>query len=134
MAKTKANDVTTTPMAGLSLIGLDLVTVDLKVQGLSGLICHAWSAKMKQQMLDKQMGVASKGKARRDPEADYEAAFYRMPNGKPGFPGLGFKAATVTAVTSLGKEFTKVAARQAFHIKLQPGCDLVEIYHPKRTC
>lgn len=134
MAKAKAKstvDIVTTPMAGLSLIGLDLVTVALKVQGLSGLICHAWSAKMKQQMLDKQMGIASKGKARRDPNADYEAAFYRMPNGKPGFPGLGFKAATVTAVTSLGKEFTKVAARQAFHIKLQPGCDLVEIHHPK---
>jgi len=129
MVKAKV-DGSAAPVGGLSLIGLDLVKIDLKVQGLSGLIIHKFSAKASRQMLDKQQGVASKGKARRDPEADYEAAFHRLPNGKPGFPALGFKAATVTAVTSLGKDYTKVMARQAFHFILPPGSDLVEIHHP----
>jgi len=130
MAKAKMDDLAV-PALTTSLIGLDLRTVDLKVEGISGLIVHRWSAKAKQQMLDKQMGVASKGKAKRVPAAEYEEAFHRLPNGKPGFPGLGFKAATVTAVTSLGKEYTKIKARQAFHLVLSPGCELVEIHHPK---
>jgi len=132
MAKARV-DVSAVPSMELSLIGMDLVTVDIKVQGLSGLIVHAWSEKSKRQMLDKQMGVASKGKARRNPQEEYEAAFHRLPNGTPGFPALGFKAATVTAVTSLGKDYTKVMARQAFHFVLPTGCDLVEIHHPKDT-
>jgi hypothetical protein len=89
------------------------------------------SLKAKKMMLDKQMGKASKGKEKKDPVADYESSFYRLRTGAPGMPILGIKAAAVTACTSLGKEISKVAARQFFHILPdRVGGDLTEIYFP----
>jgi hypothetical protein len=116
------------------LIELDLRTIQVKLEGTSPLMVHAWSEKAKKMMLDKQMGKASKGKEKKDPLADYEAAFYRLSDGAPGFPLLAFKSAAVTAVTSLGKDFTKVAARQAFHfLPDRKGGDLVEVHFPKES-
>ena len=128
MAKLAATQVDT------KLVELDLQTISIKIEGTSPLITHAWSEKARGMMLDKQMGKASKGKAKKDPESDYESAFYRLPNGVPGFPLIALKAAAVTAVTSLGKDFTKVAARQAFHILPdKKGGDLSEVFFPKDT-
>jgi hypothetical protein len=113
------------------LIELDLHTIQIHLEGTSPLITHAWSEKAKKMMLDKQMGKASKGKEKKDPIADYESSFYRMPSGQAGVPLLAFKCAAVTACTSLGKEITKVAARQFFHILPDPfGGDITEIYYP----
>ena len=67
-------------------------------------------------MLDRQMGKATAGKEPKDPEADYLSSFYKLPDGKNGFPTIAFKNAAVSACTSLGKSVTKVAARQAFHV------------------
>jgi hypothetical protein len=86
--------------APVVLIQLDLVTIELHLEGTSPLITHAWSEKAKKMMLDKQMGKASKGKEKKDPVADYESSFYRLPTGAPGMPILGIKAAAVTACTS----------------------------------
>jgi len=102
--------------AGTQLIALDLKKIRLKIEGTAPLICHKFSEKAKRQMLDKMQGRAAKGKPLRDPESDYESAFHRLPDGRPGFPAIGIKAATVTGVSSLNKTFTKVLARQAFHI------------------
>lgn len=117
--------------APVVLIQLDLVTIELHLEGTSPLITHAWSEKAKKMMLDKQMGKASKGKEKKDPVADYESSFYRLRTGAPGMPILGIKAAAVTACTSLGKEISKVAARQFFHILPdRVGGDLTEIFFP----
>jgi len=66
-------------------------------------------------MLGKQMKEAKGGRDARDPFAEVEAARYILPDGRDGFPAVGFKAAAVTACTSLA-DVTKVAARQAFRI------------------
>lgn len=117
--------------AGVKLVELDLKTIQLKLEGISPLIIHRFSEKAKKQMLDKMLGKASKGKAPKDPVAEYEAAYHRLPDGSPGFPVVGIKAAAVTAVTSLGKQFTKVAARQAFHILHdKKGGELGEVHYP----
>jgi hypothetical protein len=84
---------------------------------------HRFSEKQKKQMLDKQMGVASEGRAFKDPEKDFEESLYKLPGGKFGFPSIAFKNAAVTACTSLGKAITKTAARQCFHVT----GDMVEI-------
>jgi len=115
----------------ISLVMLDLAVLQVKLEGTSPLITHAWSEKAKRMMLDKQMGKASKGKEKKDPQVEYESAFYRLADGRPAFPILAFKAAAVTAVTSLGKDVTKVGARQAFHLLPDPdGGDLTPILHP----
>jgi len=122
---------------GIELPALNLQTIRIPIIGDSGLICHAWSAKAKRQMLDKQMKKASAGKAAKDPWQDFAETLYwldEMPetpteddviNGRFGFPSVAFKAAAVTAVTSTGG-MTKVQARQTFHI----SGEYVEILGP----
>lgn len=106
---------------------LNLQTLDIPIIGDSGLICHAWSKKARQQMLDKQMKKAAQGKAAKDPWMNFCETLYWL-DGIPekpteddimtarfGFPAVAFKSAAITAVTSTGG-MTKVMARQTFHI------------------
>ena len=86
----------------------------LTLVGDSPLIVHAWSEKAKRQMLDKQMKKATKAKEAKDPEADYEACFYRTEAGGYGFPAIGVKASMISACRFADMKMT--AARGAFHI------------------
>jgi hypothetical protein len=105
---------------------LDIRTIKIGIVGDSPLIVHRWSEKAIRQMLSKQMGTATAGQEKKDPERDYRDSLYVIsaaPKGKPfeegtfGFPTIAFKCAAVEACTSLGKNVvTKVAARQAFHV------------------
>jgi hypothetical protein len=126
------NAATVKAMSPMNLPTLDLREIELTLVGVEPLICHAWSKKAKQQILDKQMGIATEGKEKKDPARDYQESLYVIqpaPPGAPfedgvfGFPAIAFKNAAVTACTSLGKSITKVQARQAFHVVGQ----LVEI-------
>lgn len=86
----------------------------LRIVGDTPLICHAWSKKAKQEMLDKQMGKARSKKEVKDPERDYLEAFYRCENGVPGFPTVAFKAAAVGAGRQV-EGLSMVFLRGAFH-------------------
>lgn len=108
MATTKKEEV------GIVLPPLALQLMEVTVIGDTPLIVHAWSPKAKREMLDKQMKRAKQAKEAKNPIADFESSLYRLADGY-GFPSVGFKAAAVTAVTSVAG-VTKVAARQAFHI------------------
>jgi hypothetical protein len=105
-----ANNTTT-----VVLPPLQIETVNVTLIGDTPLIVHRWSEKSKRQMLDKQMKRASAGKEAKDPERDFRESLYVLEDGSYGFPIIGFKAAAVTACTSIGS-MTKVAARQAFHV------------------
>lgn len=99
----------------ITLPKFDLRVVHIKLIGDSPLICHAWSAKAKKQMLDKQMKKAKPGREAKDPEADYKESLYHLPGGKHGFPAIAFKAAAVGACRFVeGVKMTE--ARGAFHI------------------
>ncbi|MFG1260020.1 hypothetical protein V5F79_22090 [Xanthobacter flavus] len=99
----------------IELPRLDIRMMEVQLVGDSPLIVHSWSEKAKKEMLGKQMKAAKGAKEAKNPKADYEAAMYRLPDGGFGFPSVAFKAAAVTAGTSVAG-LTKVAARQAFHI------------------
>jgi hypothetical protein len=64
---------------------IDTEHLFVPIVGTSPLIVSRFSEKAKRQMLDAQQGRKSP-KERRDPEADYQAAFYRTKDGY-GFPG-----------------------------------------------
>ena len=100
----------------VTLPPLKIETMAVTLIGDTPLIVHRWSEKAKKQMLDKQMKKASPGKEAKDPEKDFRESLYVLPDGGYGFPIIGFKAAAVTACTSIGG-LTKVAARQAFHVE-----------------
>ena len=122
-AKPKAAAAPTT----IELPPLNIQRIEVPVIGDGGLICHAWSKKAREQMLGKQMKKASVGRAAKDPWFDFCESLYwlgGMPaapteadvvGGAFGFPSIAFKAAAITAVTTIGA-LTKVAARQAFHV------------------
>jgi hypothetical protein len=83
--------------------------------GDSPLICHAWSAKAKREMLDKQMKKAKAAKEAKDPEDDYQQSLYHCQGGAYGFPAVAFKSAAVGACRFVdGIKMTE--ARGAFHI------------------
>lgn len=84
--------------------------------GTAPLIVHAFPEKARKQMLAKQMKTAKGGRDARDPLAEVEAARYRFPDGRDGFPAVAFKAAAVTACTSIS-DVTKISARQAFRVE-----------------
>lgn len=104
-----------------ALVQVNIPEIKLEVHrlwlvGSAPLIVHAFPEKQRKAMLDKQMKVAKGGRDARDPAAEVEASRYRLMDGSDGFPAVGFKAAAVTACTSLS-DITKVAARQAFRVK-----------------
>jgi hypothetical protein len=98
----------------IQLQPLNLKRIAFTLVGDSPLIVHAWSEKAKKAMLDKQMKRAQKGREAKDPEADYEACFYRFDSGAYGFPTVGLKAAMVSACRFVDAKMT--VARGAFHI------------------
>lgn len=126
-----------TKSAGIELPPLNIQTMRVKLIGDSPLIVHAWSPKALAQMAAKQQKKASAGREAKDPWADFCGSMYWLSDRpeKPteddvekarfGFPAIAFKAAAVTACTSIGS-VTKVAARQAFHVE----GEMVEIIGP----
>lgn len=69
-------------------------TILVPIVGTAPLIIHRFSEKAKRQMLDNMQGRKSP-KEVKDPEAEYQAAFYRLKGGGYGFPAIGFKARQV---------------------------------------
>jgi hypothetical protein len=98
----------------IELPPLNIQTVQFMLVGDSPLIVHAWSEKAKKLMLDKQMKKAAQAREAKDPQADYEACFYRTPDGEYGFPAIGVKSAMVGACRFVDAKMTM--ARGAFHI------------------
>ncbi len=68
--------------------------------GETPLIVHAWSAKAKHEMLQKQVKATKAGKEARDPHGDFVSSLYEMgTEGKKtiyGFPVTGFKNAILS--------------------------------------
>jgi hypothetical protein len=90
-------------------------TMLVPIIGTTPLIVHNFSEKSKRAMLDAMQGRKTP-KQPKNPEEEYEAAFYRCKDGSPGFPANGFKLATVDASRFYGKDVTKVGLRQFLFI------------------
>ena len=109
---------TSTKAEVLTLPEQKLVRGKVYLVGTAPLIVHAFPEKAGKQIITKQMSQTAKvGKKHdiRDPDAEFNSSRYILPDGRDGFPAVGFKAAAVTACTSIAN-FTKIAARQAFRI------------------
>jgi hypothetical protein len=107
---------------GIDLPKFDLQMIQIRLIGDAPLICHAWSAKAKKEMLDKQTKVAKVARAAKDPLQDFYDSLYAFPGGGYGFPAIGIKSCAVDACSHVS-DITKVEARGAFHIQ----ADLLKI-------
>lgn len=102
-------------------------TYEIPVRGLSPLIMHAFGEKAKQMMRDKQAGKKSRKKLDpKDPVQEAEAATYRLPDGRPGMPAAGFKAAIVGA-SRLYDGLTLVETKQLIFVEGEGPDQLVAI-------
>lgn len=97
-------------------------TIQVPIIGTSPLIVHRFSEKAKKQMLDAMQGRKTP-KQVKNPEAEYEAAFHRLKDGRPGFPAIGFKQATVGGARFYGKDVTMTALKQFLFFRGEPGVD-----------
>lgn len=99
----------------IEIAKIGTTTMLVPIRGTSPLIVHNFSDKSKRQMLEAQQGKKSL-KTIRDPQAEYEAAFYRIHDetgrGRYGFPVTAFKAATVGAARFYGKDVKMTELRQ----------------------
>jgi hypothetical protein len=105
----------------ISLIATEVIEVP--IVGTSPLIVHRFSDKAKRQMLDSQQGRKTPKQAR-DPEAEYEAAFYRLKDGRYGMPVTAFKQATKGAARFYPRNaVTMTALGQSIFFRGEPGED-----------
>lgn len=101
---------------------IDAETIQVPILGTTPLIVHRFSEKAKKKMLDNMQGKHSPKEAK-NPEAEYEAAFYRLKDGRHGFPSVGFKQAMVSATRLFGKDVSMVLVRQTIFVHGEPGAD-----------
>jgi len=90
--------------------------VVIPIRGISPLVVHAWSEKAIRQMLDKQTSAAKLKKPPKDPNADFEAAKYKDPDGKDCLKPCFFKNAIVSAARFVDG-VTMTAMKMSFFVK-----------------
>lgn len=103
--------MTKSETAAITIDRIASETIHVPIVGTSPLIVHNFSAKGKAQMLDAQQGRKTPRQVR-DPQAEYEAAFYRMAGDRYGFPITAFKACTTGAARFYGKDVSMTSLRQ----------------------
>ncbi len=106
---------------------IEIATIGVTIEGLTPLVTHAWSAKALTMMAEAQSGKARKKKEPKDPHAEYEASFYRLPDGTPGIPAAAFKSAAVQGARNFDN-LTMTLVKQAIFIKGEGPDQLVAIH------
>ena len=113
--------------SAITIPGISIKRLSLTIVGDSPLVCHRWSKKAKQEMLDKQMKKAKQARTAKHPWMDYCQSMYwisampKEPTQKDidaatfGVPAIAFKSAAVDACSQIDG-MKKVFARGAFHV------------------
>lgn len=113
---------------------IEMVETTIRIVGDTPLIVHAWSAKAKREILEKEIG-ATKTKARepKNPIEDFAASMYwltpmpeefteecisnALKGARFGFPVTGIKQAAISAAYRMGWAKDKMSLRGAFFIE-----------------
>lgn len=107
--------------AELEIRQLGTERLAVPIVGISPLIMHRWSEKAR---LELAGGTKEKRPDVKDtPEQEYEAAFHRLKDGRPGMPAIAFKAATVASARVFGKSVPMTMLRQAVFFHGEAGQD-----------
>lgn len=120
-----AKKKTAAPVAApAALVEIDRIAAQrltVPIVGTAPLIMHRFSEKAKKKMLDNMQGIKAP-KEIKNPDAEYEAAFYRL-KGDTGYglPIMAFKLATVGAARFYGKDVKMTELRQFLFFHGVPG-------------
>lgn len=107
----------------LSISPVRLDTINIKIRGITPLIVHRWDPKARQMMLDAMQAKRAKAKPIKNPEAEFEASRYRLPDGRDGFPAVAFKSAIVGSARLFGKSVTMTALKTQILVTGEPDTD-----------
>ena len=107
-------------MAEIEIEKLGTEHLLIPIRGISPLILHNFGEKQRRIMLDSMQNKAAH-KQPKNPEAEYEAAFHRVKDGRPGFPATGFKACTVAGARFYGSKVTMASLRQSMFFRGEPS-------------
>lgn len=80
----------------MTIPGVAVETATTLVIGTAPLVTHKFDEKMRRQMEDKQQGIAKGAREVKNPEAAFNGARYRLPDGTDGIPAGGIKACIVS--------------------------------------
>lgn len=108
----------------IQLVRLPVQKLEIPIEGETPLIVHRWSEKARKAIYEGKRTVRTK--SARDPEADFNAARYRLADGRDGFPAVAFKAAMVSA-GRLYPNITMTSLRQMFFVEGEGPEQLVPI-------
>lgn len=98
-------------------------TLAVPILGTTPLIVHRFGEKAKRQMLDAMQGRKSP-KEVKDPDAEYESAFYRLKDEGYGFPAGAFKQATIGGARFYPRNsVTMTGLRQCMFFRGEVGVD-----------
>lgn len=123
MAVKKQEIKLTIPRANIQLL-------KVKIVGLSPLIFHRWDEKAIKMIQDKQAKTAkSNVREARNPEAEYEASFYKTKDGAVAFPALSIKQAMVGAARNLEGVTMTLLRGAVFVVGDSDG--LIKVNYPK---
>lgn len=111
----------TTDTAQINIDKIDAEHLLVPIVGTTPLIVHRFSEKAKRLMLDNMQGRKSPKEAK-NPEAEYDAAFYRLKDGRYGFPAIAFKAATIGGCRFYAS-VTMTGLRQTVFFRGEAGAD-----------
>lgn len=109
--------------AQVAIDRIDSETIQVPIVGTTPLIVHRFSEKAKRKMLDDMQGKRTP-KSPKDPEAEYEGAFYRLKGDSGyGLPAVAFKQSMVGATRLFGKDVSMVLVRQTVFVHGEIGED-----------
>lgn len=118
-------------LPAIRLKRLERTILEVPIEGITPLITHNWSEKSKRMMLEAQTTRTRAKREARDPQADYEAAFHRLEDGRAGMPSVAFKAAMCDAARFYDG-ITITALRTAIFVHGEGSSLLVPIEGPVR--
>jgi len=108
--------------ATITIDKIAVQTITVPIVGMTPLIVHRFSEKAKGMMLAAMTGQRQL-KEPKDPQAEYQAAFYRIKGGGYGFPSVAFKLATIGGARFYGKSVTMTSLRQYLFFYGDPAED-----------
>lgn len=114
------------PSAQVTIDKIAVEGLAVPIIGTSPLIMHRFSEKAKRQMLDAMQGRKTP-KENKDPQAEYQAAFYRLKDDRYGMPVTAFKQATIGAARFYGKDVSMTALKQFLFMRGEPGSDGISL-------
>ncbi len=102
-------------VTAIAIPAIKMDTIEVPIVGKTPLISQAWDPLEIARIIAGQTGKAKSPKAARDPEREYEATKYKLPDGRCGMPVSAFKKSMVRAGKAVGLVMTD--ARGIFFVE-----------------